>query len=101
MGSHLGRLVPQNNSSKYLVSVGTAIMVRSSSSAPSSTRRPGLPAWVYKLRRKIWEFLEDLFEEFGPWIKWLVFDAILALIVNLIANRFESARPLFELVGWL
>ncbi len=37
-------------------------MVRSSSSAPSSTRRPGLPAWVYKLRRKIWEFLEDLFE---------------------------------------
>ncbi|PNH02428.1 hypothetical protein TSOC_011600 [Tetrabaena socialis] len=57
-----------------------------------------LPPWVLKLRRRVWEFIEDLFEEFAPWIKWLVFDALLTIIVGLIASRFEATRPLFELV---
>ncbi|PNW75578.1 hypothetical protein CHLRE_12g532327v5 [Chlamydomonas reinhardtii] len=66
-----------------------------------SKQRPNYPAWLYKLRRRVWTFIEDLLEEFGPWIKWLVFDALLTLIVGFIASRFEATRPIFEAVGWL
>lgn len=40
-------------------------------------------------------------QEFQPWIKWLVFDALLTLLLGLVVKRFEGLRPLFEAVGWL
>jgi hypothetical protein len=35
-------------------------------------------------------------QEFAPWWKWLLFDALLTLVVGAVASRFESTRPLFE-----
>lgn len=46
-------------------------------------------------------FLDGTSQEFSPWWKWIIFDALLALIVGWLANRFEGLRPFFEAVGWL
>ncbi len=40
-------------------------------------------------------------QEFGPWLKWLIFDALLTIIVGFLATRFKQLRPVMELVGWL
>lgn len=40
-------------------------------------------------------------QEFQPWLKWLVFDALLTLLLGLVVKRFEVLRPLVEAVGWL
>ena len=39
--------------------------------------------------------------EFQPWLKWLIFDAVLTLLVGALVRRAEPLRPLFEAVGWL
>lgn len=59
------------------------------------------PSWLLKLRDRVWETIVDLFEEFGPWLKWLIFDALLTIIVGFLATRFKQLRPVMELVGWL
>jgi hypothetical protein len=54
-----------------------------------------LPAWASIL------CAHRLPQEFQPWIKWLVFDAVLTLLLGLVVKRFESLRPVFEAIGWL
>jgi len=39
-------------------------------------------------------------EEFDPWLKWIVFDALFALATAAVARRVAAVRPLFEAVGW-
>ncbi|KXZ51315.1 hypothetical protein GPECTOR_13g802 [Gonium pectorale] len=41
-------------------------MTKSSLEGTNGFSRPKLPAWIYKLRNRIWEFIEDLFE--GPYL---------------------------------
>jgi len=60
-----------------------------------------LPGWLLRLRDWVWAQLEDLFEEFSPWLKWLVFDSILFLIVRFLSNRSARLEALFEALGWL
>lgn len=40
-------------------------------------------------------------QEFQPWIKWLIFDALLTLLLGALVRRCEALRPVFEAVGWL
>jgi hypothetical protein len=39
-------------------------------------------------------------QEFQPWLKWIIFDAALTLLVGQLVKRVEFVRPLFEAVGW-
>lgn len=40
-------------------------------------------------------------QEFAPWWKWMVFDALLKLIARFLARRFPRFESIFEAVGWL
>ena len=40
-------------------------------------------------------------QEFGPWWKWMVFDALLKLIARALARRSQRLESIFEAVGWL
>lgn len=42
-----------------------------------------------------------LVQEFEPWFKWVIMDAVLALAISLIAKRVKSLRPVFRAIGWL
>lgn len=59
-----------------------------------------LEQWWRRVRSYVWYLVEELFEEFQPWLKWIVFDAALTLVVGWLAKRFTPLRPLFEAVGW-
>jgi hypothetical protein len=39
-------------------------------------------------------------QEFQPWLKWIIFDAVLTLVIGQLVKYFERLRPLFEAVGW-
>lgn len=38
-------------------------------------------------------------QEFEPWLKWMIFDAILALVISQLLRHFKRLRPMFELLG--
>lgn len=44
--------------------------------------------------------LLPLAQEFDPWLKWVVFDALLSLVVAALVKRVDSLRPFFETIGW-
>jgi hypothetical protein len=50
-------------------------------------------SWIARL-------LEWAGEEFDPWLKWVLFDALFALATAAVARRLAFVRPLFEAVGW-
>jgi hypothetical protein len=60
-----------------------------------------LRTWWSYLRAKVWEGITALLEEFSPWLKWLVFDAVMSYIISLLAKRVPAVRNFFEAVGWL
>lgn len=39
-------------------------------------------------------------QEFQPWLKWIIFDAVLTLVIGQLVKYCEGLRPLFEAVGW-
>jgi len=39
-------------------------------------------------------------QEFQPWLKWIIFDALLTLLVGQLVKHVEVVRPLFEAIGW-
>jgi hypothetical protein len=39
-------------------------------------------------------------QEFQPWLKWIIFDAVLTLVIGQLVKYFDGLRPLFEAVGW-
>ncbi|KAG1672602.1 hypothetical protein FOA52_002082 [Chlamydomonas sp. UWO 241] len=63
--------------------------------------KPVVPTWLARLRDGVWAQIEDLFEEFTPWLKWLVFDSLLLLIVRFLSRRSTRLEALFEALGWL
>ena len=40
-------------------------------------------------------------QELSPWLKWLLFDAILTLLVRAVSEKSSRLRSLFEALGWL
>jgi len=70
------------------------------SAKPKKLERGILPAWVYQLRDKVYLLLEDVMDELGPWIKWIIYDALLTLVIGWLVHRLEFLRPVFEAVGW-
>lgn len=40
-------------------------------------------------------------QEFSPWLKWLVFDSLLFLIVRFLSRRSLRMEALFDALGWL
>ena len=40
-------------------------------------------------------------QEFEPWFKWMLFDAILFALVSTSAKQIKFLRPAFEAVGWI
>ncbi|KAF8071276.1 hypothetical protein HT031_001359 [Scenedesmus sp. PABB004] len=55
-----------------------------------------LRAAYARLRRWLWAAIEELLEEFAPWLKWIIFDAALTLVVGVLVKRVALLRPLFE-----
>jgi hypothetical protein len=47
-----------------------------------------------------WCSFSTVLQEFQPWLKWIIFDAALTLLVGQLVKRVEVVRPLFEAVGW-
>lgn len=39
-------------------------------------------------------------QEFQPWLKWIIFDAALTLVIGQLVKHIEFMRPMFEAVGW-
>jgi hypothetical protein len=40
-------------------------------------------------------------QEFSPWLQWLMFDAILTLVVSYASRRFWRLKPVFRAIGWI
>jgi len=40
-------------------------------------------------------------QEFEPWVKWVIMDAVLALAVGLISPRVPRLQSAFRAIGWL
>lgn len=40
-------------------------------------------------------------QEFAPWWKWMMFDALLKLVARFLARRFPRFESIFEAVGWI
>mmetsp|Transcript_26089 Transcript_26089/g.46388 ORF Transcript_26089/g.46388 Transcript_26089/m.46388 type:complete len:92 (+) Transcript_26089:340-615(+) len=57
--------------------------------------------WLLRLRRTVWDAVCWLLDEFEPWVKWLVYDALLTLLTAALARRWKQLNPLFEALGWL
>lgn len=75
----------------------------------STTKRPAssssaLARWCHdlllRLRSWLMRVVEWAAEEFDPWLKWVIFDALFALATARLAARVAAVRPLFIAVGW-
>jgi hypothetical protein len=40
-------------------------------------------------------------QEFQPWLKWLLYDALFTLVLRAVAGKSDRLRTWFELVGWV
>jgi len=64
----------------------------------------GRELWLEFVRRwkqRLWKFVYWLLEDFSPWLKWLLFDAILTALIGILATRFKGLHPLFRALGRL
>ena len=39
-------------------------------------------------------------QEFEPWVKWVIMDALLALAVGLLSTRVPRLQSAFRAIGW-
>lgn len=75
--------------------VAVAALVASSSLAPLAFHS------LARLHRLLRRAIDWVLEEFEPWFKWIVLDAVLSLCVGLAAKKFKTARPALRALGWL
>lgn len=70
-----------------------------------ASRYAALLRWAEAALRRLRSWLARVVEwaadEFDPWIKWVVLDALFALATASVARRVALVRPLFEAVGWV
>jgi len=50
-------------------------------------------------KTQVWGLIKFLLDEFEPWLKWLVFDAVLRIVLTFVANRSARLRVFFETLG--
>eukprot|EP00884_Botryococcus_braunii_P008129 jgi/Botrbrau1/17317/Bobra.0015s0065.1 len=55
----------------------------------------------HRLLTALWDSFSWLFEEFEPWLKWLLLDSILTLAVGVLSKQLPSSRKVFRAIGWL
>ncbi len=69
-----------------------------------ASRHAALVRWAEAALRRLRSWLVRVVEwaadEFDPWLKWVVLDALFALATAHVARRVALVRPLFEAVGW-
>ena len=71
-----------------------------SSSGNSSNASPsGSP--LARFGEALWNAISWVLEEFEPWLKWMIFDAVMAVVVKAVASRWKALSPYLEAVGWL
>lgn len=49
---------------------------------------------------QVWAIIRFLLDEFEPWLKWLVFDAVLRLVVAWLISKSERLRSFFGMLGF-
>jgi hypothetical protein len=68
------------------------------------SRYDSLLRWAHSLLNRLRSWLLRLVdwaaEEFDPWMKWVIFDALFALATAHVARKVAAVRPLFEAFGW-
>mmetsp|Transcript_11443 Transcript_11443/g.29330 ORF Transcript_11443/g.29330 Transcript_11443/m.29330 type:complete len:92 (-) Transcript_11443:349-624(-) len=57
-------------------------------------------SWLAALRRSIWETVCWALDEFEPWLKWMVYDAVFALVTAALVKRCNRLAAVFEALGW-
>jgi hypothetical protein len=71
---------------------------------PSKGRYGALLRWAERLLLRLRSWLARVVDwaadEFDPWVKWVVLDALFALLTAAVARRVSAVRPLFEAFGW-
>ena len=40
-------------------------------------------------------------QELEPWVKWVILDALLALVIGLISTKVPRLQSAFRAIGWL
>lgn len=53
------------------------------------------------VKKRLSFLLEEILEEFSPWLKWVILDAFLTLVLRWLAKRYGFLNNLFEAVGWV
>jgi len=70
----------------------------------SKSRYDALLRWAERLLLRLRSWLARVVDwaadEFDPWIKWVVLDALFAVVTAAVARRVGAVRPLFEAFGW-
>jgi len=56
---------------------------------------------VSRTAHTVWRNLSWVLEEFEPWLKWIIFDAVMTLIIRGVSNRWKQSVPYLEAIGWL
>jgi hypothetical protein len=40
-------------------------------------------------------------QEFEPWLKWVIMDALLSLAISILTRHAKHLKPIFNAIGWL
>lgn len=68
----------------------------------ASSLAPGAARSLARLARLLRRLIDWAFgDEFEPWLRWTVLDALLTLCVGLAAKKVRAARPALRALGWL
>lgn len=74
-------------------------------SKPASDAAVSPPPVLLKLRDWLWlkiqEQLGQLFEELSPWLRWVIWDALLTILIRFIVTRSPSSKAFFKFLGLL
>lgn len=70
--------------------------LRKFSPSPYFSFRPHNPP---RFPIQLWSLVRFLLDEFEPWLKWLVFDAVLRMVVGWIAARNVRVRQFLTTIG--
>ncbi len=72
-----------------------------SSAAGDDNAAGGVRSALARLRQALWQAVSWVLEEFEPWLKWMVFDSIMALMLGYLGRRWKALQPYLEALGWL
>ncbi|KAK9865642.1 hypothetical protein WJX84_011182 [Apatococcus fuscideae] len=68
----------------------------------TSPKAKGRCSWAlvwWRVKHALWRVLAWLLQDFEPWLKWLLFDALKNALVNALARAFPALQPVFAFLG--